>query len=282
MKNFNITMVISLLLLFLVSCQEKKLTEIVEVPLPSVNDKITIGNPKDVQIDGGTFDLAKFPYTYEAFLPSLSAVTLEAHYGKKYLSYTNKLNKSIAETALEEYSIEEILATISAQNDSLKNDAGGYYNHTLYFKSIKPQLNSKKSDTLAATFVRDFGSFFEFEKQFKTLSNNQLGSSWVWLILDKTGKLQVTSTQNQDNPLMKDAKVKGIPLLVIDLWEHAYFLDYQFNRKKYIDDFFKFIDWSSVSERYEEAMLVYPYRKFQSRPVKKIINTVPTTDSIVQ
>ncbi|HNP32193.1 MAG TPA: superoxide dismutase [Flavobacterium sp.] len=239
---------------FLPSCKRKKLTEVVEVPLPSAEEKVTIGQPDDVSADEGQFSLAKLPYQYNELQPSIDILTMEVHYSKHYLTYTNNLNKLVAADAtLTDLSIEDILKKCDGTNADLKNNAGGYYNHGFFWEGMKPKSGGQPKDTLASVITRDFGSFDNFKTQFSDAAEKQFGSGWAWLVLDKTGKLVVTSTPNQDNPLMPKQTVSGTPLLNLDVWEHAYYLDYQYKRKKYIENFFKIINWKKVSERFEEA-----------------------------
>jgi len=237
------------------SCKRKKLTEVVEVPLPSAEEKVTIGHPDDVTADEGQFALAKLPYEYNALMPNIDILTMEVHYSKHYLTYTNNLNKLVAADAtLTDLTIEDILKKCDGSNADLKNNAGGYYNHGFFWEGMAAKAGGEPKDTLATVIAKDFGSFENFKTQFTDAAEKQFGSGWAWLVLDKTGKLQVTSTPNQDNPLMPKQTVPGIPLLNLDVWEHAYYLDYQYKRKKYIDNFFKIINWKKVSERYEEAI----------------------------
>jgi Fe-Mn family superoxide dismutase len=238
----------------LFSCNKKKLTEVVEVPLPSAEEKITMGIPDDVKANDGSFQLDKLTYDYDALAPNISAITLENHYSKHYLSYTNKLNEAIAGTNLENGTIEEVVSQLDTSNEEQKNNAGGYYNHSLYFKCIGPKSGSQPKDSLATAIEKDFESFDNFTTQFKGEATKVFGSGWVWLIVDRSGKLQITSTSNQDNPLMRNAKVQGKPILALDVWEHAYYLDYQYKRKNYIDAFFNVINWRKVEENYEEAI----------------------------
>ncbi len=243
-----------LLVLTLVSCNNKKLTEVVEVPLPSKEEKMLIGSPDDVKADEGTFEMVKLPFGYEALAPNIDALTMELHYSKHYLTYTNNLNKAIAGTELDQLTIEEVLKKLDVSNSDLRNNAGGYYNHSLFWENIAPKSGGQPKDSLALAINRDFGSFNEFKNQFDDAASKQFGSGWAWLVTDKSGKLQITSTANQDNPLMSNAVIKGTPILALDVWEHAYYLNYQYKRKKYIDAFYKVINWKKVAERYEEAM----------------------------
>ena len=254
MKMRNLVFM-SIFTIGMISCNNKKLTEVVEVPLPTAEEKITIGNPEDVKADKGAFEMLKLPYTYDALAPNIDALTMEVHYSKHYLTYTNNLNKVIAETPeLDKLPIEEILKKLDISNADLRNNAGGFYNHNLFWESMAPKSGGEAKDTLATAIKRDFGSFDNFKIQFESAATKQFGSGWAWLITDKTGKLQVTSTSNQDNPLMPNAVIKGTPILALDVWEHAYYLNYQYKRKKYIDGFFKVINWKKVGERYEEAI----------------------------
>lgn len=250
-KHFLLLCVVILALL---SCNNKKLTEVVEVPLPSKEEKMLIGSPEDVKADEGTFQMIKLPYGYEALAPNIDALTMELHYSKHYLTYTNNLNKVIIGTELEQLSIEEVLKKLDISNTDLRNNAGGYYNHGMFWENLAPKSNSQPKDSLALALTRDFGSFNEFKNQFEEIASKQFGSGWAWLITDKSGKLQITSTTNQDNPLMSNAVIKGTPILALDVWEHAYYLNYQYKRKKYIDSFFNVINWKKVGERYEEAI----------------------------
>ncbi len=239
----------------LTSCKRKKLTEVVEVPLPSAEEKITIGQPDDVTADEGQFTLYKLPYQYNELSPSIDILTMEVHYSKHYLTYTNNLNKLVAADAtLTDLTIEDILKKADGSNADLKNNAGAYYNHGFFWEGMGPKSGGQPKDTLATVIAKDFGSFENFKTQFSDAAEKQFGSGWAWLVLDRTGKLQVTSTPNQDNPLMPKQIISGTPLLNLDVWEHAYYLDYQYKRKRYIENFFKIVNWEKVSERYEEAI----------------------------
>ena len=242
------------ILLTVLSCNNKKLTEVVEVPLPSAVEKFTIGSPDDIKADDGSFELVKLAYSYDAVSPQIEARTMELHYSKHYLAYTNSLNKAIRDTEYEDLTIEEILSKSVTDSLNLRNNAGGYFNHSLFFECIGPKSGGQPKDTLAIAIAKDFGSFEGFKNQFINAANRQFGSGWAWLVVDKSGKLQVTNTPNQDNPLMPKAIVSGTPILTLDVWEHAYYLQYQNKRKNYIDAFFNIINWTVVGEKYEEAL----------------------------
>ncbi len=246
--------VIIILLFALQSCRKQELIEVVDVPLPTSDEKIVIGDPKEVKAMSGAFDIYKLPFKYDELSPNFDAFTLETHYAKIYLNFTNNLNKIVENTDLAESSIEEILSKLQMQNDSLRINAGGYYNHKIYFESIGVKPPKMPKDTLAGAIINDFGSFEQFTSQFKQKSEKQIGSGWTWLVLDKQGKLHITNSLNNDNPLMRNAEVKGTPLLVIDNWEHAYFLNYQNKKRKYIDAFFNSINWNEVEKKFEEKV----------------------------
>lgn len=254
MKKNSLLLLNLFLLTLLLSCNNKKLTEVVEVPLPTAQEKIAIGHPDDVKAIEGVFQVEKLPYFYNDLAPNVSTLTMEMHYSKHYLTYTNNLNKALAGTDLENLTIEDVLAKLDPNNIEIKNNAGGYYNHSLYFKCITPKAGEVVKDSLTSAITKKFGSFDNFKTAFKEEAANQFGSAWTWLIVDKYGNLQITSTQNQDNPLMQNAAVPGTPILALDLWEHAYYLGYQYKRKNYVDAFFDVINWEKVGESYEEAL----------------------------
>ncbi len=244
---------LSSLLLLLSSCDEKKLIE-VQVPLPSGPEKKKLGNPDDVKADIGSFQLVQLPYSYDAFEPELDATTMELHYSRHYLSYANHLNKELKGTPIEKFRIEEIISSIDMNNIALRENAGGYYNHSLYFESITPKNGGQPSAALTEAIVRDFGSFENFRSLFTAAAQKIVGSGWAWLVIDKAGVLQIATTANQDNPMMPQSIIRGTPLLPIDVWEHAYYLNFHTKRKKYIDTYFDSISWAKISERYNTAL----------------------------
>ncbi len=243
-----------LLSISIISCNKKKLIEVVEVPLPSKDEKMTLGTPDDVSAQKGAFKLVKLPYKYDDFSTNINAITMEIHYSRHYLTYTNNLNKALAGTEKESLTIEELHKKLDISDANLRNNLGGFYNHSLFFEILAPKGDAKPKDSLAAKIVRDFGSFESFKTQFSDAASKQFGSGWTWLIVDKTGKLQITSTPNQDNPLMPKQIVSGTPILALDVWEHAYYLSYQNNRKKYISNFFNCINWKKVSQKFDDAI----------------------------
>jgi superoxide dismutase, Fe-Mn family len=239
------------LLISFSSCRKDKLREVVEVPLPTTENKLTIGQPDDVKANKGAFELYKLPYKYDDLAPHIDAFTMEMHYSKHYLTYTNNLNRLLAGTEKESLTIEEILKKLDLSNADLRNNAGGYYNHSFFFEIMGPKAGGKPKDSLAKTIDRDFGSFENFKTAFTTAATKQFGSGWAWLVVDPSGKLQVTSSPNQDNPLMPKQPVNGTPILGLDVWEHAYYLGYQYKRKDYIAAFYNVINWRKVEEKYK-------------------------------
>ena len=193
-------------------------------------------------------------YSYDALAPFIDGRTMEIHYSKHHLGYANKLNKAIVGTDLETKTIEEILTKLDIKNTALRNNAGGYYNHNLFFEILNPKAGGTPSGELAQAITTEFGSFDEFQKKIAEVATNQFGSGWAWLIVTKEGKLAITSTSNQDNPLMPNAEVKGTPILAIDVWEHAYYLNYQNKRADYLTTIFNVIDWKVVNEKYEATI----------------------------
>lgn len=194
------------------------------------------------------FNLPKLKYSYDALEPYIDAQTVEIHYTKHHNTYTTNLNKAISGTSFEGKSVEEILKGMDMENKPLRNNAGGFYNHNLYW-DILGKEGSTPSSELSKAIDTCFGSFSEFKKVFSEAATGRFGSGWAWLCL-KDGKLQVCSTPNQDNPLMPSVGCGGTPILGIDVWEHAYYLKYQNRRADYIEAFFKVVNWERVSELY--------------------------------
>jgi len=195
------------------------------------------------------FKLPSLPYAADALEPHIDAKTMEIHHGKHHNGYTTKLNAAIEGTALEGKSIEEILGDLDMSNAAVRNNGGGYYNHCLFWEIMGPDAGEMSSE-LSAAIESAFGSFDAFKDAFSKAAATQFGSGWAWLCVHKDGKLEVCSTPNQDNPLMKDVSCGGTPILGLDVWEHAYYLNYQNRRPDYIEAFFKVVNWSEVSKRY--------------------------------
>ena len=195
------------------------------------------------------FKLPSLPYAADALEPHIDAKTMEIHHGKHHNGYTTKLNAAIEGTALEGKSIEEILGDLDMSNAAVRNNGGGYYNHCLFWEIMGPDAGEMSSE-LSAAIESAFGSFDAFKDAFSKAAATQFGSGWAWLCVHNDGKLEVCSTPNQDNPLMKDVSCGGTPILGLDVWEHAYYLNYQNRRPEYIEAFFKVLNWSEVSKRY--------------------------------
>ena len=195
------------------------------------------------------FKLPSLPYAADALEPHIDANTMEIHHGKHHNGYTTKLNAAIKGTALEGKSIEEILGDLDMSNAAVRNNGGGYYNHCLFWEIMGPDAGEISSE-LSAAIESAFGSFDAFKDAFSKAAATQFGSGWAWLCVHNDGKLEVCSTPNQDNPLMKDVSCGGTPILGLDVWEHAYYLNYQNRRPDYIEAFFKVVNWSEVSKRY--------------------------------
>lgn len=198
------------------------------------------------------FQLPDLPYAKDALEPYIDAQTMEIHHGKHHAGYTSKLNDAIAGTALEGQTIEEILAQVSQHGAAVRNNGGGYYNHDLFWKVMGPNGGGQPSGELASAIEADFGSFEAMKEEFAQAAATRFGSGWAWIIISD-GKLKITSTANQDNPLMDIAEVKGSPILGLDVWEHAYYLKYQNRRPDYIEAFFSVINWEEVAQRYAAA-----------------------------
>jgi Fe-Mn family superoxide dismutase len=197
-----------------------------------------------------SFELPKLSYAYDALEPYIDARTMEIHYTKHHGGYTSKLNDAIKSTELEGKSIEQILANISTASAAVRNNGGGYYNHSLFWSVMSPNGGGKPSGKLLEAIENDFGSFDEFKKEFSAAAATRFGSGWAWLVKTPDGKLTVSSTPNQDNPLMDIAEIKGKPVLGLDVWEHAYYLKYQNLRPDYIDAFWNIVNWEEVSKRF--------------------------------
>lgn len=253
----NTYLLISLLSFSFFSCNNNNNLVEVEIPDPEiVEEKASVfGNPNDVKSENGPFEPIPLKYKYEDFTPNLDGKTLEYHYSKHLLSFTNKLNKIVAENRWSKKTkIEDILINIDVKNIELKNIAGGYYNHNLFFENLAPKSDIKPSDTLNIAIDKHFGSFETFKQKFIATASNHIGSGWTWLIINKKGDLEIITTNNNDNPLMKDALIKGTPLISIDTWEHSYYLQYQNKKLEYLKKVFQLINWETVSKKYESNL----------------------------
>lgn len=198
------------------------------------------------------FELPKLPYAYDALEPHIDAGTMEIHHSKHHAGYTNNLNVAIAGIDLEGQSIENILANISKQSVAVRNNGGGFFNHDLFWNVMSPNGGGNPSGSLLAAIEKDFGSFESFKEEFSKAAATRFGSGWAWLVKQSNGKLVVSSTPNQDNPLMDLAEVKGTPILGLDVWEHAYYLKFQNKRPDYISEFWNVVDWEEVAKRFQD------------------------------
>lgn len=198
------------------------------------------------------FELPKLPYAYDALEPHIDARTMEIHYSKHHQAYTTNLNTAIEGTDLAGKSIEDILTSLDLNNKAVRNNGGGFYNHNLFWEVMAPNAGGEPTGDLAAAINNAFGSFDAFKDAFSKAGATQFGSGWAWLCV-KNGKLEVCSTANQDNPLMPGIGCEGTPILGLDVWEHAYYLNYQNRRPDYINAFFNVVNWDVVAKKYAEA-----------------------------
>ena len=200
-----------------------------------------------------SFTLPDLPYAKDALEPHIDARTMEVHHGKHHNGYTSKLNAAIEGTELEGKSITEILQGVSNHPVGVRNNGGGYYNHCLFWEVMSPDGGGEPTGELAAAINERFGSFADFKDAFSKAAATQFGSGWAWLLVDKAGHLAVTNTANQDNPVMDVTNVQGTPILGLDVWEHAYYLNYQNRRPDYVAAFFNVINWDEVARRFTAA-----------------------------
>jgi Fe-Mn family superoxide dismutase len=195
------------------------------------------------------FTLPALPYAFNALEPHIDARTMEIHHGKHHNTYVTNLNNALAGKPEENSSIEDICKNISKFPVAVRNNGGGHYNHTFFWTILGPD-GGKPSGAVADAINAAFGSFDEFKTKFAAAAAGRFGSGWAWLIVDGAGKLQITSTPNQDNPLMDVAEVQGKPILGLDVWEHAYYLNYQNRRPDYVTAFWNVVNWSEVAKRF--------------------------------
>ena len=199
------------------------------------------------------FELPKLGYAYDALEPHMDARTMEIHHSKHHQGYTNNLNNAIAGTDLEGKSIEDILTNLDMDNGAVRNNGGGFYNHSLFWTVMNPEDKGYLSGELKAAIEATYGSKDEFIATFSKAAATRFGSGWAWLCVHKGGKIEICSTPNQDNPLMPGVSCGGTPILGLDVWEHAYYLNYQNRRPDYISAFFNVVNWNEVEKRFAEA-----------------------------
>jgi Fe-Mn family superoxide dismutase len=196
------------------------------------------------------FELPELPYAYDALEPHIDARTMEIHHGKHHAGYTGNLNAAITGSELDGQSIEAILSNVSAHQAGVRNNGGGFYNHSLFWSIMSPNGGGEPTGELGAAINAAYGSFADFKAAFATAAGTRFGSGWAWLCVHEGGKVEVCSTPNQDNPLMDVDPCGGTPILGLDVWEHAYYLNYQNRRPDYVQAFFNVIDWKAVAARY--------------------------------
>lgn len=199
------------------------------------------------------FELPALPYAHDALEPHIDTRTMEIHHGKHHNGYTNKLNAAIEGTDLEGRSIEDILSSLDMNNTAVRNNGGGYYNHSLFWAVMSPNGGGEATGDVAAAINEAYGSFDAFKEKFASAAGTRFGSGWAWLCVHPGGKVEVCSTANQDNPMMPDIGCGGTPILGLDVWEHAYYLNYQNRRPDYVQAFFNVINWEEVNRRYNAS-----------------------------
>lgn len=199
------------------------------------------------------FELEALPYAADALEPHIDKTTMEIHHDRHHQAYVDNLNKAIAGTDAENLSLLDIIKNVSKYSAAVRNNGGGHYNHSLFWKVLGPNAGGAPTGELAEAINATFGSFDELKKQLQAAGATRFGSGWAWLIIGNDGKLAVTSTPNQDNPLMDVAEVKGTPVLGIDVWEHAYYLKFQNKRPAYLEEIFNVINWDAVAKNYAAA-----------------------------
>lgn len=198
------------------------------------------------------FTLPALPYAYDALEPHIDTLTMQIHHDKHHQAYVDNLNKAIAGTPNENKSLDELVKAAGSISPAVRNNGGGHWNHAFFWESLSKNGGGTPSGKLADAINSAFGSFDEFKTKFNAAGATRFGSGWAWLIV-KDGKLEISSTPNQDNPLMDVAEVKGTPLLGVDVWEHAYYLKYQNKRPDYLAAIWNVIDWKKIGERFEKA-----------------------------
>jgi len=199
------------------------------------------------------FKLPELPYAYDALEPYIDTETMKLHHTKHHAGYTAKFNAAVKEAGITGKNAKEILSEVSLYSDAVKNNGGGYFNHKLFWRVLSPDGGGEPDGELLNAIKTDFGSFEKFKDEFSQAAKTLFGSGWAWLILSE-GRLKVTATRNQDSPVMDIAEVKGTPLLLIDVWEHAYYLKYQNRRAEYVDAFWNIVNWEFISKKYSRLI----------------------------
>jgi superoxide dismutase, Fe-Mn family len=220
------------------------------------NDKFSSMSLEESLAQTTPFSLAALPYAPDALEPHIDKATMEIHHGKHHKAYVDNLNKAIVGSGMEKMSLDEILKNISKASPAVRNNAGGHWNHTFFWNIMGPKAGGKPTGDLLKAIEGQWGSFEKFQEEFKNAAMTRFGSGWAWLIVNAQKKLEIGNTPYQDNPLMTDAteiKLKGAPVVGIDVWEHAYYLKYQNKRADYVAAFWNVIDWNKVAALYAAA-----------------------------
>ncbi len=201
-----------------------------------------------------SFQLPDLSYNHDALEPYIDSRTMQIHHGKHHAGYTSKLNAAIEGTDLSGKSIDDILKNLDMNNSAVRNNGGGYYNHCLFWEIMSPNGGGSPSGALSAAIEKSFDSFDEFKSKFSSAAGTRFGSGWAWLCAHSNGDLEICSSANQDNPLMPGIGCGGTPILGLDVWEHAYYLNYQNRRPDYVNAFFSVINWDAVCKNFENAV----------------------------
>lgn len=201
----------------------------------------------------GKYELPELPYAYDALEPYIDKQTMELHHDKHHAGYVAKFNAALEDAGLTDKSVEEVFASVSKHPAGVRNNGGGAWNHSLFWAVMGPNAGGEPTGELADAINRDFGSFAKFKEEFSNAAATQFGSGWAWLVVQDGGKLVVSKSQNQDNPLMDVSDVKGTPIMNLDVWEHAYYLKYQNKRPDYIENWWNVVNWEQVAKNYADA-----------------------------
>ncbi len=212
---------------------------------------VNLGNENNnLKTQNMAFELPELPYAYNALEPHIDARTMEIHHTKHHQGYTTNLNKALEGSKHADMSITELLKNLDMTNNAVRNNGGGFYNHSLFWKVMSPEGGGNPSGEVSEAINKAFGSYDEFKSKFSEAAGSRFGSGWAWLCVHKGGKVEICSTPNQDNPVMPGTGCGGTPILGLDVWEHAYYLNYQNKRPDYIKAFFNVINWTEVNKRY--------------------------------
>ena len=248
--------VLTLIIIWFLGLQYTLIAQAKDTPRDQMKKNQTNNDSKKETIMNtpSKFEFQPLPYSYDALEPFIDKLTVEIHYSKHHKAYYDNFINAIKGTEMESMDIKNIFKNISKYPMAVRNNSGGYFNHTFYWGNMKAHGSGLPTGKLSKAIAKTFNSFEEFKKQFSDAGKTRFGSGWAWLCLDDKGKLFICSTPNQDNPLMDIAEKKGTPLLTIDVWEHAYYLKYQNKRPDYIDAFWNVVNWEEVAKRYENAL----------------------------